>query len=173
MFEVNDYVVCGANGVCKVIDIVEPSINMCSGKGQYYKLQPVYEKESVLYIPIENNKVLMRKIISRDEVDTLIKEIQNVELLSFDSDRECEMKYKEMMRSYDCREYIKIIRTSYLRNKERLSEGKKATCVDERYLKMAEDHLYGEFALILNIAKDKVKEFILNKVEEEQIKSAV
>lgn len=173
MFEVNDYIVCGANGVCKVIDIVEPSISVCSGKGQYYKLQPVYEKESVLYIPIENNKVLMREIISRDEVDTLIKEIQSIELLSFDSDRECEMKYKEMMRKYDCRECLKIIRTSYLRNKERLSEGKKATCVDERYLKIAEDYVYGEFALVLNIPKDKVKDFILKQVEAEQVSSAV
>ena len=173
MFKVNDYIVCGANGVCKVIDIVEPSISVCNGKGHYYKLQPVYEKESVLYIPIENNKVLMRKVISRNEVDELIKDMPSIELLSFDSDRECEMKYKEILRKYDCRECFKIIRTSYLRNKERLSEGKKATCVDEKYLKIAEDYVYGEFALVLDIPKDEVKDFIFKQIEKEQIPNAV
>ncbi len=173
MFEVNDYIVCGGNGVCKVIDIVEPSINVCNGKGQYYKLEPIYEKESVLYIPIENNKVLMRKVISRKEVDELIKEMPNIELLTFENDKECEMKYKEIMHTYDCREWLKIIRTSYLRKKERLSQGKKATRVDERYLKIAEDYLYGEFALVLNISKDKVKDFIVEQVEKEQMLDAV
>ncbi len=165
MFEVNDYVVCGGNGVCKVIDIGIPSMSICDTEDQYYKLEPIYENGSTLYIPVNNEKVVMRKVLSKEAVDELIKNMDTVELLIFDNDREYEQRYKEILHKYDCRELIKIIKTSYLRRQDRLAEGKKGTSTDEKYLKMAEDYLYGEFAIALNIPKEDVKPFIEEEVK--------
>lgn len=165
MFEVNEYIVCGGNGVCKVIDIGIPSMSICDTDNQYYKLEPIYENGSTLYIPVNNEKVVMRKILSKDEVNELIKDMDSIDLLIFDNEREYEQKYKEIMRKYDCKDLIKIIKTSYLRKKERLAEGKKGTTTDEKYLKMAEDYLYGEFAIALNIPKEDVKDFIEKEVK--------
>jgi len=165
MFEVDGYIIYGGNGVCRVLDIGIPDINIADKKRQYYTLQQVYEKGSTIYTPVDNDKVIMRKIISKEEANDLINNIQSIEVLCFDDDVMPEEKYKEVMHKYDCKEWIKIIKTSYLRKEERLAEGKKGTAIDDKYLKMAEEYLYGEFAISLNMPKEQVKDFIVQAVE--------
>ena len=47
----------------------------------------------------------------------------------------------------------------------RIAEGKKITASDEKYFHLAEERLYGEFAIILGIERDQVREFISEKVK--------
>ena len=61
---------------------------------------------------------------------------------------------------------IKIIKTTYLRNKERIDNNKKTTDKDTYYFNLAEKYLYEEFGIVLNKTFDEVKEYIINKVEE-------
>lgn len=61
-------------------------------------------------------------------------------------------------------EWIKIIKTLWLRNQQRLSQGKKITAMDRKYFKMAEDNLYGELSVSLEIPKEKMEEYITEKV---------
>ena len=61
---------------------------------------------------------------------------------------------------------MKIIKTIYLRKKERIAEGKKMTYSDEKYYRIAEDNLYGEVAVVLSMTKEEAKEFVERKVEE-------
>ena len=58
-----------------------------------------------------------------------------------------------------------MIKTIYLRKKDRTSCGKKTTATDERYLKLAEDSLYSEFSLLLGIPKGKVVDYISEKIK--------
>ena len=51
-----------------------------------------------------------------------------------------------------------------MRKKIRLSKGKKVTASDERYLRTAEDNLYGELAISLNIDKNDVEQYIMDKI---------
>lgn len=154
MFQVDDYIVYGGNSICKVLGIGMPTINGADKKRQYYRLQPIYKNGSIIYTPVDNEKVVMRKIISKEETEALINNIPATEILYFDDDKMREEKYKEVMHTYECTELIKIIKTSYLRKEERLAEGKKNTATDDKYLKMAEECLYGEFAISLNMPKE-------------------
>ncbi|SHK27301.1 transcriptional regulator, CarD family [Clostridium cavendishii DSM 21758] len=165
MFKINDYVVYGGNGVCKVLGIGTPSINGADKERQYYRLKPIYENGSIIYTPVDNEKVVMRRIISKEEAKALINNITSMEVLYFEDDKMRQEKYKEVMHTYDCMELIKIIKTSYLRKEERLAEGKRNTATDDKYLKMAEECLYGEFAIALDMPKDQVKDFIIQTVE--------
>lgn len=165
MFKVNDYIICGGNGVCEVLDIGIPSISTGDEKRQYYKLRPIYENGSTVYSPVNNDKVVMRKIISKEEANELINSIPSIETLRFDDEKLYQGKYKEVMHKYDCKEWIKIIKTSYLRREERFAEGKKSTSTDDKYLKMAEEYLFGELAISLNINKEEVKDFIAKQIK--------
>ncbi len=107
----------------------------------------------------------MRPVISRQEARKLVKEIPSIELLVITDEKKREERYKETMRTCDCREFVSIIKTIYTRKQERLAEGKKVTASDEKYFNMAEDKLYGELAIALGMEKCKVKEFIKEKVE--------
>lgn len=165
MFKVDDYIFYGGSGVCRVLSIGVPTINGADKERQYYRLEPVYKNRSIIYIPVDNNKIVMRKLISKEEADELIKSIPSIEILHFNDEKMREEKYKEVVRTYECKELIKVIKTSYLRKEKRLAEGKKNISTDDKYLKMAEEYLYEELAISLNIPKEQVRDFIVKTVE--------
>ena len=59
-----------------------------------------------------------------------------------------------------------IIKTLYLRGKERLASGKRLSSLDERYLKQAEEKLYVELAAALGIEKNAVGLYITSRMDE-------
>ena len=91
-------------------------------------------------------------------------EIPDIEELWEKDDKVREMRYKEAIRSCNPREWIQIIKTSYLRQQQRKAIGKKATTVDERYFKAAEEHLYAELSIALGVPKDEVKDYIQTRL---------
>ena len=70
-----------------------------------------------------------------------------------------------MLKTCDPKAMVSVIKTLYLRRKNRLTEGKKATAVDEYYFKNVENHLHGELAFALQIPKEEVIQIIMQNVE--------
>lgn len=169
MFKEGDIIVFGNNGVCRV-DAVGP-IDL-AGAGQerlYYTIVPVYGSESKIFTPVDNKKVVCRAVISREEAERLIADIQSIESLWIPDEKRREESYKAAVSKCDCLELIKIIKTLYLRKQARIAEGKKVTSSDERYLKLSEDRLYSEFAIALGIPKEEVKTYIEECVKKADI----
>lgn len=164
MFEEGTYVVYGNKGVCKVESVGTMKGKQMSRDTLYYTLAPVYMSGSRLYTPVTAMKTVMRKIMTKEEVTKLIEEISSLEQLWIPDEREREKIYKEAVRSCDCRELVRIIKTLYLRKESRLADGKKVTAVDEKYFHMAEEQLYGEMALPLEIDKAEVEAYIADKM---------
>ncbi|HEX3021376.1 MAG TPA: CarD family transcriptional regulator [Lachnospiraceae bacterium] len=164
MFEVGDYIIYGSTGVCRVEKV--GSIDLAGvPKGKlYYTLVPVYEKGSKVFTPTDNGKVAMRPVISKVEASKLINDIKNIELFWTSDDKRMENEYRESMKKCDCREYVRIIKTLYLRNQARIEEGKKVTVADKKYLDKAEECLYGELAIPLGIDKAEVEQFITTRI---------
>ena len=73
MFKVNDYVMYGSMGVCKIIDISkEKYLNSSNDEVEFYVLETVYKNKMTIKIPVNNTKISMRKIITKEEVLSLI-----------------------------------------------------------------------------------------------------
>lgn len=70
MFEVNEKVVYGVVGVCEIEQIGRPPIKGIDK--DYYFLQPVYDTKGIIYSPVENNKVMIRSILARIPVSSLL-----------------------------------------------------------------------------------------------------
>ena len=70
------------------------------------------------------------------------------------------------MKSGDCRQWIRIIKTLYLRKLQRNAQGKRITAVDEKYLRMAEDCLYSELSAALSLPKEQMVDYIGERIEE-------
>ena len=75
MFAIEDYIIYGNHGVCKVENIGTVSLPMADKDKIYYTLRPVYMNEAVVYAPVENPKSVMRSILSKEEAEQLILEI--------------------------------------------------------------------------------------------------
>ena len=58
-----------------------------------------------------------------------------------------------------------MIKCIYDRKQLRLSEGKKITATDEKYMRMAEDALYLELGTALNMEKGQVVKYIIKEIE--------
>lgn len=172
MFKIDEYVVYGMNGVCKVEAIGPMSLGGVDSDKLYYTLLPLYTKGSRVYTPVDNQKVVMRRVISKTEACALIDESKEIPLIEADSDKNRELAYKEALRSCDCREWIRIINTAMRRKEERVAQGKKMSACDERYLKQAQDNLFGELAVSLNLEKNEVESYMEHRLDMKEMASA-
>jgi len=170
MFEKGDYVVYGSNGICCVAGITTIDIAGIPKDRLYYILRPEGRTESKIFIPVDNQKSMLRKVISKREAEELIEEIPEIAPLDIDNDKFREEKYKKCIQSCDCRELICIIKTIYLRDKKRMEQGKKAMAVDERYLRLAEENLYTELSMLLGIPKNNMESYITSRIRKKETK---
>ena len=76
-----------------------------------------------------------------------------------------ENEYKRLLDTRDLNDLVKIIKTTYLRNKERIDNKKKISEKDDNYFNKAEDYLYTELSVALNMKKSEVKKYIIEKLK--------
>lgn len=164
MFEKGAYVVCGSKGVCLVEDITTLNISGVDKERLYYILKPVYMAASTVYVPVDASKESIRPILSKEEAQALIRVIPQIPLITITNDKLLEQEYRGCMKSNSCEEWIKIIKTIYLRKQKRIEAGRKVTAVDAKYFRLAEDSLYGELAVALGMPREDVEEYITNEI---------
>lgn len=165
MFKVGEYIICGSNGVCQVEEIGPMKIPGVSKDRIFYTLTPVYSGCSAVYTPTDNEKMIMRPVLSREEAWKLIENIAEIGIYEEPDNKRRDMIFKEALKTCDCKEWVKIINTLYLKKKNRIAQGKKEITSDEKYLQAAEENLYGELSIPLRMPKEKVESFISEKVD--------
>lgn len=160
MFRINDYIMYGTTGVCKVVDIKEEKF-INSTRKEYYVLRPIYSKNTIIKIPTDNNKISMRKVISKDEVSSLIYNMPNNDTIWIDDDRERTEKFKSMLRSGSCKELITLVKSIYSKRKLNHKSSYKS---DNEIMILAEKLVNEEFSVILKISPEEVKSYILSHI---------
>ena len=166
MFQPGDLIIYGTNGVCEVVEITTLNMSCVPADKMYYVLRPWYHPEHKVFTPIDNTKVVMRPVMTREEAMTLIREIPQIPDLKVEFERLREECYKTAIRGGDCRSIVGLIKALYLRSRERERQGRKATATDSRYFNMAEDNLHSELAISLGIPKEEVGAFIGDQLGE-------
>ncbi len=172
MFEIGDYIIYGNNGICSVVEIGPINLGGPMNKDEklYYTLEPVYEMGSKFYTPVGNEKVLMRKAMSKEEALELIENIPDIGFDPDLTDKEREAKIKDaLIKSIDPEEWIKVVKALYYRKEERKLDGKKMTSTDEKFLNEAEEFLFGEIAISLDKSREEVEDLVLNRIKEANI----
>lgn len=166
MFEKGDYIVYGNTGICMIEDITTMDMPGIPKERLYYVMTPYHQAGNKIFTPVENPKMKLRRVLTREEALALIDEIPDIEQIGIKEEKQREQKYKEYIRSCECKNWIKIMKTLYHRKQERVSQGKKVTATDERYFKIAEDNLYTEFSISLDMPKKEVEEYIARRIKE-------
>ena len=165
MYNIGDLIIYGNSGVCTVENI-GPLESMDIPKDViYYTLLPYYRKGSTIYTPVDNKKVVMRPIVTKEESMRIIDEIKDIDTLWISEEKKRENEYKTAVRTCDCKQLVRIIKTIYLRKLSRIADGKKITATDEKYFKIAEDNFYGELAIPLEMTKEEVGKFVVARVQ--------
>ena len=164
MFKKGEYVVVGSKGVCAVEDVTTLNISGVDKEREYYILKPIYVPGSTVYVPVDGAKESIRRVLTKQEAKQLIEGLSEIPMIAITSDKLLEQEYRGCIKTNDCEDWVKVIKTIYLRKQKRLECGRKITAVDAKYFRIAEDHLCGELAVALNIPKEKVEEYITEEI---------
>ena len=160
MFATGELVVYGGEGVCRVEHIGPSSVPGADKTKQYYTLLPLYRTGQVL-TPVDT-KVLMRPALTRQQAQALVEGLTELAVpkLPAGNPRMLKEHYQAVVTSYDCTALAQLICILVRRCSGAVSQGKKPSQLDERYLKRAEDQLYGELDAALGIARGDVEGYI-------------
>lgn len=165
MYEVGELILYGRTGVCRV-----EAINSVKLRGQpeeqlYYTLQPLYQSCSIT-TPVKNQKVFSRPIITKAEAEELIGKIPNMDASPYHNRNLNQLRdyYKTLMEKHNCEDLILMTISIYKKKQEAMAQKRKFGAVDERFMKEAEDLLFGEFAAALDIDRQSVQSFIEEKI---------
>lgn len=166
MFQVNDVIIYGAQGVCKIIGMDKKIIN--GKKKIYFVLKPVDDKGATVFAPTDNELVLskMRRLLTKDEIHMLIDSMQEDSALWVDNENERKELYKSILAKGDHTQIIKMLKAIYAHKKQREAEGKRLHQSDERFFKDAEQILYNEFQYVLKLKdRSELMTYIFSRIE--------
>lgn len=165
MFRINDVVVYGTQGVCQIAGIDEQKTDGVAKT--YFILKPKNEKGTTFYVPIWNEKALakMRKVMTKDEVNALIDSMPGQKPAWIENENERKAEYKKILAGGDHAAILSMIQALYLYRKEREAEGKRLHMSDEYFMRDAEKLLHNEWQYVLNVDKDGLMAYILERIE--------
>lgn len=160
MFTAGELVVYGGEGVCRVEGVGVPHLPGMDKEHLYYTLSPLYRSGQVL-TPVDT-RVLMRPLLTDQEVRELIDGLDTLPEEQSESHNMRAIKelYHQVVTSYDCRRLAGLIKGVCRRRSWALQHGRKVSQLDERYLRRAEDALYGELGAVLSLPREEVPAYI-------------
>lgn len=162
MFQKGDKIVYGQTGVCIVEDVVEKAL-IKNEKKLYYLLKPLFQQNNVIYAPVHSDKVFMRHVITKEQAEELISLIPDIKEQMGKSDLSPE-EYRAELCTHDCRDLVELTAQIYEKKKTARALKKKLGFSDEKYMRLAENLLFGELSTALDIPIESVPDYIEQKI---------
>ena len=168
MFQVGDMVCYGTTGACQITS--HEARRYGDNVQNCFVLKPVFDKSMTICVP-DGNPVLMGRmhpVMTRDEILALIRELPN-EKVECDTNPDARKQYyNETLKNGDHRELLRMVKSIYNFKKKRHAMGKRLSGFDENAMREAENMLYTEFALVLDIQPKEVVPFIRRELGGEE-----
>lgn len=149
-------------GMYKVEDVGTLGFSFADRKKQYYTLQSIDNSTDRAYVPTED-KVNLRKPVSKDEVLDLIHEMNDIEVLWVENERTREREYMACIANNSLKGWMKILKTLTMRAESR----GKISSMDKKYQQLTEHALYSELSYVLDIPVNMVKKFLREEKDKE------
>lgn len=165
MYNVNDTILYGTHGVCRIEEITEKEF--MGSKREYYVLKPLSDPAGTLFVPVGSEKAesKMRRILSEEEIYELIRTMPYEEANWIERENERKEEYRRIIAGGDRSELIRMIKALYFHKKKREEEGKRLYLSDERFFHEAERILYDEFQYVLNIEREELLPLIFEQIQ--------
>ena len=106
----------------------------------------------------------MQHVLSSAEIDEIIGTSLNEEMLWISDNKERARSYTEILTEGNSAKILSMIKTLLNKKRELLENNKKLSANDLKILSSAQKMITEEFAFVLGIEKDKVEEYIVNKL---------
>ena len=168
MFQPGELLVYGSTGVCQVLSIDQRQdyVNGVKQSRLYYQLKPLYQG-GVIYTPVDNDKVVMRPVISREDAETLIDSIPALRpaVCPAATTQALTQHYQTSLRRHSCRSLMELTMAIHQKRCRAEAQNRRLGMVDERFMKQAEQLLFGELSAALDIPYEDVQPYIAGRLQ--------
>ena len=165
MFAKDEYVFHESGGICQIADIqVAPLDNMPADR-QYYVMKPIYDPNSVIYIPVDSDAIFLRRLISRADAEELIDRIPFITAIEESNAKLLRAKYIEAMHTHDPLEWVRVIKTVYLRMTMQTSRSQRISDTERAFSESAKKHLHTELSLALGLPMQKMEDYLTERIQ--------
>ncbi len=143
-FKIGDYVLYGVSGACEVVAI--GTLDFGSKDKEYYTLQPYYDSRDMIYVPVEREAEIIRKVMEKKEAERRLPGIKKSKRKGTMPDRDiCD----EILKSGDMDNVANLIRQLRVVKQENKKNHKSLNIADAKILTYAERMLYSEMAIAM------------------------
>ncbi|MDR0651811.1 MAG: hypothetical protein LBG12_00750 [Synergistaceae bacterium] len=147
MYEPGDHVICRSGGVWRV------------SKKEYDKIHLIEHESGVeKKLPADSTEIV-RKIALKETILEAIERVAYIRTIQAPNNKARIMLYDEAMSKYDEIEWIKIIKTVYLRQKE-----KRLIPEEIAYAEKAKGYFHGEVSVLLEMPMQEVEKYIASVI---------
>ena len=159
MFEVNDYAVIKNCGICRITDIQQSPYPVTAESELCYTLCPVLHPEETIHVPVQSSLVA-RRAVKREEAMEILDRIPYIRTIKAPKERIRNEFYAEAMNEYDCVEWIKVIKSVYIRQRDGSLSGEELAFASE-----AKEYFHSEVSIALSIPYSEVESYITHYVK--------
>ncbi len=94
MFNIGDVVIYSAHGVSKIDNICEKTFSNVTKT--YYEIHPLEQANLMISTPVDNDKVVMLKMMDRVEAEEILQSFQQTGIRWVGNPRERNFQYKKV-----------------------------------------------------------------------------
>lgn len=160
MYQKNDIVIYHHTGACRITDISTlPHIN--NQEKQYYTLEPLFSAAQTIHVFI-HSQAFMRPLISIAEAKSCLQHIQelpNTISMAKDAHQNAAL-YTKILETHDFEKCLQLVKTLYLKTQKLRKEGKPIPQTEQKFLKQAEEFVFGELAVVLGQTPAEIRNTI-------------
>lgn len=148
-FKEGDYIFYGSGGICRIDSICEMPFEGAKEGVPYYVLHTLAEPKQVIWNPVENDKVLMRAVLTRDEAENVLSSLTSLTPLEAPCAKLLREQYIGAMKSCDPTEWARVIHTYSVRRRAAEAKLLRVTEAERNFHDNAIRLLAAEVALVL------------------------
>lgn len=164
-FDIGDNVSYTAVGICRITGIEKKCFDG-ENEYDYYILSPVNSNTSKYYLPVDKCEGKLRKLLSKEQIIDIIDNALKSDDIDWESNcRERKAKFNSILSGDDSEQLFQMLKTIHFQQEKNKLSGKKLVNSDEAVMKAAENIVFQEFAVVLGIEYDEVKNFISQRAE--------
>ena len=164
MFEIGEHIVYGTSGICRVEEICTSPYDKNDTRS-FYLLIPVHNPMgSTIYTPVDNDRVPMRRLMTREEIDTLICMIPGIEPVQVPVEKQRREIYRSTVFALRPEGYVSVMKTVARRREELTAARKHFPVSDMEYGRIAKHLLYSECAHVLGVPEDSMEGYIAQRL---------
>jgi CarD family transcriptional regulator len=164
MFHIDDLIIYGTSGVCVVADICPSPFDKTDAR-TYYKLCPADTTAGgVIYTPVENDKIPMRHLLSREQGEALLSSVASSPFLDIPVEKQRKDIYKQALLSTEPVRWLGIMRSVRRRGIALLAQRKNLPDLDREFSDRAQKYLTSELSIVLDRPREEIAEIILANI---------